>query len=72
MELRQTPAGRILGSIMVPIKRTGTSATDSASHCAINKMTVAESSPEKAGVGGSIPSLATIVVNELAGIIETP
>jgi|SRR5579871_1452740 len=35
-------------------------------------MTVAERSPEKAGVGGSIPSLATIPINELAGIIETP
>ena len=31
-----------------------------------------EVSPEKAGVGGSIPSLATIPINELAGIIETP
>jgi hypothetical protein len=31
-----------------------------------------ERSPEKAGVGGSIPSLATILINELAGIIKTP
>ena len=33
-----------------------------ANQCLINKMTFSESSPEKAGVGGSIPSLATIVV----------
>jgi hypothetical protein len=26
-----------------------------------------EASPEKAGVGGSIPSLATIRINDLAG-----
>ena len=31
-----------------------------ANQCLINKMTFSESSPEKAGVGGSIPSLATI------------
>ena len=31
-----------------------------------------ERSPEKAGVGGSIPSLATILLNQLPAIIETP
>jgi hypothetical protein len=30
-----------------------------------------ERSPEKAGVGGSIPSLATIVLSDLARFIET-
>jgi len=50
----------IFGSIMVPINRTETSATNRAKQCRHNKMTLAESSPEKAGVGGSIPSLATM------------
>ena len=35
-------------------------------------MHMEEASPEKAGVGGSIPSLATIILNELARSIETP
>src|SRR5437588_9940976 len=54
------PASRNCGSIMVPIHRTVTGATGRAKHCKVNKMTIAESSPEKAGGGGSIPSLATI------------
>jgi len=29
-----------------------------------------EASPEKAGVGGSTPSLATIIPNDLAGLLE--
>jgi hypothetical protein len=33
----------------------------------INQIRTAEASPEKAGVGGSIPSLATIFCNRLAG-----
>ena len=31
-----------------------------------------ERSPEKAGVGGSIPSLATIIPNELASFVTNP
>jgi len=40
----------------------------------INKMTTAGPSPEKAGVGGSIPSLATIFKHlqaKLSGVFET-
>jgi hypothetical protein len=33
---------------------------------------VVERSPEKAGVGGSTPSLATIVFNQLRRITEKP
>ena len=57
---------------MVPINRTETGATERPNQCRIKKMALAESSPEKAGVGGSTPSLATIVFKQLAGIIETP
>ncbi len=34
----------------------------------INRMRMADYSPEKAGVGGSIPSLATIKINSLGWI----
>jgi len=51
---------------MVPINRTETGAMERANQCLINKMTFSESSPEKAGVGGSIPFLATISFNNLA------
>ena len=63
--LRRTPASRNCGSIMVPINRTETGAMERANQCLINKMTFSESSPEKAGVGGSIPSLATIPFSHL-------
>jgi hypothetical protein len=45
---------------MVPKNSTKTGSTNRAKQRKINRMTIVESSPEKADVGGSIPSLATI------------
>ena len=38
----------------------------------LNKVAMVERSPEKAGVGGSTPSLATILSNQLRRIAENP
>jgi len=40
--------------------------------CGINQIALAAYSPEKAGVGGSTPSLATILFNNLQAIISQP
>lgn len=55
---------------MVPINRTETGAMERANQCLINKMTFSESSPEKAGVGGSIPSLATIIPKDFGDFAD--
>ena len=38
----------------------------------IRWITMGDYSPEKAGVGGSIPSLATIIPNDLASFVTNP
>ena len=60
LEPRRSGEPKFFGSIMVPINCTEITATLRAKRRATNNIAVVESSPEKAGVGGSIPSLATM------------
>jgi hypothetical protein len=54
---------------MVPKISTKSGAKAKGKQCRVKRMAVVERSPEKAGLGGSTPSLATILTPLFATII---